>query len=80
MVSVFFADTVKANTRRTSTMTSIILASACGDSETMEASSAYSMPHISRRTLSIDDSSPIDVGGSFRCTNLAKMAIFSLKL
>ena len=42
MVSVFFADTVSAKARHTSTMTSIILASPCGDRETMQASSAYS--------------------------------------
>ena len=60
MVSVFFADTVKA--RQTSAMTSIILASPCGDRETMPASSAYSMPHTARRTQSKAGSSPIDVG------------------
>ena len=80
MVSVFFADMVKAKARRTSTMTSIILASTCGDPGTMQASSAYSMPHIARRTLSIAGYSPIDVGSSFRCTNLVKVAIFLLKL
>ena len=42
MVSVFFADTVSPNARQTSTITSIILASPCGDRETMQASSAYS--------------------------------------
>ena len=50
MVSVFFADAVNAKARHTSTMTSIILASPCGDRETMQASSAYSMPHTARRT------------------------------
>ena len=48
MVSVFFADTVSAKARHTSTMTSIILASPCGDRETMQASSAYNMPHTAR--------------------------------
>ena len=33
-VSVFFADTVNAKVRQTPTMTSIILASPCGDRET----------------------------------------------
>ena len=50
MVSVFFADTVSANARQTSTITSIIIAGPCGDRETMQASSAYSMPHTARRT------------------------------
>ena len=45
MVSVFFADTVNANDRQTSTMTCIILASPCGDRETIQASSAYNMPN-----------------------------------
>ena len=54
MVSVFFADTVNAKARHTSTMTSIILASPCGDRETMQASSAYSMPHTARRTYVYD--------------------------
>ena len=43
MVSVFFANTVNANARQTSTITSIILASPCSDRENMQASSAYSM-------------------------------------
>ena len=43
MVSVFFADTVNANARQTSTITSIVLASPCGDRETTQASSAYSI-------------------------------------
>ena len=74
MVSVFSADTVNAKARHTSTMTSIILVSPCGDRETMQASSAYSMPHTARRTQSIAGSGPIDVGGSFRCTSSARMA------
>ena len=41
MVSVFFADTVNAKARQTSTMTSIILASPCGDRETMQAVLSY---------------------------------------
>ena len=47
-VSVFFADTVMAKARQTSTMTSIILTGPRGDRETMQASSAYSIyptPH-----------------------------------
>ena len=51
MVSVFFADTVNAKARQTSTMTYIILASLCGDRETMQPSSAYSMPHTARLNI-----------------------------
>ena len=79
-VSVFFAYTVNAKARHTSTMTYVILASACGDRETMQASSAYSMPHTARRTKSIAGSGPIDVGGSFRRTSWARMAGSSLNL
>ena len=50
MVSVFFADTINAKARQTSTMTSIILASPYVDRETNQASSAYSIPHTARRT------------------------------
>ena len=47
MVYVFFADTVNAKTRQTSTITSIILASPCGDRETIQAaSSAYSIRQL----------------------------------
>ena len=81
MVAVFFADTVNANARQTCTITSIILASPCGDRETMQASSAYSMPYTVRRTTrSIAGSRPIDVEGSFRCTSSARMAGSSLNL
>ena len=44
MVSVFFADAVDAKVWQTSTTINIILARPCGDRETMQASSAYSMP------------------------------------
>ena len=37
MVSAFFAYTVNAKAQQTSTMTSIILASLCGDRETVDA-------------------------------------------
>ena len=50
MVFVFFVDTVIAKARQTSTMTSIILASLSGDHETMQASSAFSMPHTAGGT------------------------------
>ena len=80
MISVFFADTVNEKARQTSAITCIILASPCGDRETMQASSAYSMPHTARRTYSIACSGPIDVGGSFRCTSSARMAGSSLNL
>ena len=80
MVSVFFADTINANARQTSTITSIILASLCGDRETMQASSAYSTPHTARRTYSIAGSSPIDIEGYFRCTSSARTAGSSLNL
>ena len=59
VVSVFFADTVNASARQTSTITSIILASPCGDRETMEVSSAYSITHTARRTWSKAGSGPI---------------------
>ena len=49
MVYASFADTVKAKARQTSTMTSIVLATLCGDRETMRALSAYSMAHAVRR-------------------------------
>ena len=78
MVYVFFADTVKAKDRQTSTMTSIILASPCGDRETMQASSAYSLPYTARRTSPIAGSGPIDVGGFFKGTILARMTVSSL--
>ena len=74
MVYVFFADTVNAKARQTSLMTFIILASPCGDRETIQASSAYSMSHTARRTQSIAGSGPIDVDGFFRCTNSTKVA------
>ena len=72
VVSVFFADTVNAKTRQTSTMTSIILASPCGDRETMQASSAYNIPHTARRTWSIAGSGPIDIGGSLQVHQLGE--------
>ena len=50
MVSIFFADTVKAKARQTSAMNCSILASLGGDRETMQALSAYSMPNGARRT------------------------------
>ena len=80
MVFVFFADKVNAKNRQTSTMTSIILASTCGDRETMQASSAYSIPHNARRLQSIACSGPIDVGGLLRFTSSARMAVSSLSL
>ena len=82
MVSVFFADTVRANAWQTSTMTSIILASPCGDRETMQASSAYNIPYTARRTSSIIvGSGSVDaIGGSSRCTSSARMAVSSLNL
>ena len=51
MISVFFADTVNTKARQTSTMASIIFASPCSDRETMQASSAYSVPTTARQTL-----------------------------
>ena len=48
MVSVLFADTVRGKARQTSTMAPIILATLCGNSETMSAPSAYSIPHTAR--------------------------------
>ena len=80
MVSVFFADMVNANARQTSTITSIILASPCGGRETMQASSAHSMPQTARRTSSIASSDPIDVEGFSRCMSSARMAGSSLNL
>ena len=80
MVSVFFADTDHAKDRQTSTMNSIILVSPCGDCETMQASSAYSMLNTARLTWSIAGSGLIDVGGFFRCTSSARMAVSSLNL
>ena len=68
MVSVFFADTVKAKARQSSTMT-------------MQASSAYSMPRTARRrTYSIAGSGPIDIGDPFRCSSSARMTVSSLDL
>ena len=80
MVSVFFADTVNAKARQTSTITSIVLASLCGNCETIQASSAYSIPHTARRTYSVAGSGPIDVEGSFRSTSSVRMAGSSLNL
>ena len=80
MVFVLFADTFNAKTRQISAMTSIILASPCDDRETMQASSAFSMPHTIRRTYSIAGSGPIDVGGSFRSTSSASMTVSLLNL
>ena len=44
-VSVFFADTANANARQNYTITSIILASPCGDRETVQTPPAYGIPH-----------------------------------
>ena len=73
MVSIFFADTVRGKAQQTYSMTYIFLASPCGYRETMQTSSAYNIPHISRQTYSIAGAGPIDVGGSFRCTSLARV-------
>ena len=78
MVSVFFADTIKAKAPQTFTTTSLILASPCVDRENMQALSAYRMPHTERRTQSIPSSGAIGVSGSFRCTSSATMTAFSL--
>ena len=51
MVSVFFADKVNAKARQTSMRAYIILAIPSGDRETMQPSSAYSMPHNARRNI-----------------------------
>ena len=80
MVSGFLTYTVNSNVRQTSAMTSTILTSPCGARETIQASSTYSMPHTARRTKSIADFRPIDVGGSFRCTRSARMTVSSLNL
>ena len=50
MFSDFFADTVRAKARQSSTMTSIILASPRGYREAMQVSFAYGAPHTARRT------------------------------
>ena len=50
-VSVVLVDTVNAKARLTSKMSSIILSSTCGDPKTIQASSAYSMPHICTTNL-----------------------------
>ena len=77
MVSVLFSHTIRTKARQTSTMTSIILASPHDDRETMQAPSAYSIPHTAQRTqYIIARSGPIDVGGSFRCTSSASMAVY----
>ena len=79
MAPVFFADTVnKVKARQTSTITVIILASPYGDHETMQASSAYSIPHTARRTYVIAGSGPVDVDGSFRYTSSVRMTVSSL--
>ena len=77
MVSVFFAATVKAKARQTSTMTPMTFANPCDDRKIMKASSAYSMP------TSHDDvvySRLRYVVGFFRCTSSAKMTISPLNL
>ena len=53
MIFVFFADTVNAKARQTSTMTSIILASPSGDRETMQASLCnFAIEEVKFRLLS----------------------------
>ena len=48
MVSVLFSDKVRLKAQQTSTMTSIILVSLCGDRETIQALSTYSILHTVR--------------------------------
>ena len=52
MASVFFSDTVSPNSWHVTTITPIILVSPRGDVDTTPASSAYSIPHTARRTIS----------------------------
>ena len=52
MVSVFFADTVNAKARHTSTMTSIILASPCGDRE-RDYAGVIRVQHAPHRTTNV---------------------------
>ena len=50
MISVFFADTVRAKARQTSMMASIILARPFGGVEILQALSVYSKLHTTRQT------------------------------
>ena len=52
MIFVFFADTVNAKARQTSTMSSIILASPSGDRETTQASLCNFAIEVKFRLLS----------------------------
>ena len=52
MVSVFFTDTVNAKARHTSTMTSIILASPCGDRE-RDYAGVIRVQHAPHRTTNV---------------------------
>ena len=49
---LFFSDTVSPNSWHATTITPIILVSPRGDVDTTPASSAYSIPHTARRTIS----------------------------
>ena len=49
-ISIIFPETVRATAPQTSTMTSIIEASALGVRETIQTSSTYSIPHTTGRT------------------------------
>ena len=72
MVSVLFSETVRAKVR--------IVLSNPGDRSTMQASSAYSIPHTTRRTHSVAGFGFIDVGGSLRCTTSTRTSVLSLNL
>ena len=53
MVSVLLSEMVKPNVPKTSTKTAIIRPSPRGDRDTMQASSAYSIPQIAHRNTSL---------------------------
>ena len=78
MVSVFFADTVNAKTRQSSTMTSIILSEPLRRSR--NCAGVIRVQHAPHRTMTMAGSSPIDIGGSFRYTSSARMTVSLLNL
>ena len=80
MISAFFTSTFEAKTRESFTITSVILASPCGNIKTMQASSTYTIPHTARQPKSIVGSGPIEVRSSSKCTSSARRTVPLLNL
>ena len=76
MTSVFFSETIRPHAPNISTKTDIIFAIPCGDCDTMQASSAYSIPHTACMTTSSAVSGPIPFGDLSRCTRSPRISAF----